>query len=41
MKNYILLAALTLLSATSCKNDTTKKTKKADGEAHAAMIEST
>ena len=41
MKNYILLAMLVLLSASSCKNDTSKKTKKADGESHAAMIEST
>ena len=41
MKNYILLAMLLLLSASSCKNDTSEKTKKADGESHAAMIEST
>ena len=41
MKNYILLAALILLSATSCKNDTKETLKIKDGESQAAMIEST
>ncbi len=41
MKNYILLVVLILLSATSCKNDTKETSKIKDGEAHAAMIEST
>ena len=41
MKNYILLAMLVLVSATSCKNDTKQTTETTDDQAQAAIIEAT